>query len=1158
MVENEEATMEKCGVEGLDKSVLAWSTSYFAASVLGFIALHIWWKSSLQVIGGIAFVCMAVAFVINGIAIRFNGNNGTDDGKGVKGLFIAATVYYFLMTISAFLFAFIGHQAWHHYESTRPRFCGRSEMSLFVFLIFISAFVVIIGGVTTLARGDDVLVTDENPDDPYPDDPYQVPMSLEVTEIGSMIWNACHSLFLISLAIVLGMTAKSEPVTIGGLPNSLAAGGVVLLQCAVGIFRIILLSISASQDTKESMIYSVAPAIFNYSFLMSAFFIHNLIVTLFPNNDEIYVSKHGSQYSMENEEVDDFDAQQIHVSTGTATNSMAGLPSSRRNRTVSQLNQSETESFEQASKTAPPYGHTTLESEGVEVMGIPASKVSQKTFGILSTKLMSLLGGNQNQPSTSASLRQSPEVKNGHSGAINLSVDAGQAESPVTSFGSQILHKIKNGSLSSFGSQSLHKTNFSSQVVRKGKSPADESGSETTFGSQMLQKVKIDLKGITKPPEESNNILERAMGDVSSHLQKNDESETGSQVVKKEKPPAYGRDSENNFGSQMLQKVKGKQIVYEDASFTTFGSEMLQKVRPAYDDASETTFGSQMLQKVRMIYHKDESTFRAQMPQKEKMKQNPVIRSQAALNNIPEREMTDNEKNDAESETTFGSQVLKKENSRVFRSGFEKTSGSQMMQNVRIKQPVYEDASLTTFGSEMLQKRRPTYEDASETTFGSEMLQKVRRANNTDDTAMEEAGVEIIGVPRLHSTNRGLPMLNRLMTKKQDGIFLQAKEESLGSVNRFGSDSLQRVKNPEYESESDDTVTSFGSELLMKVKPRRLKHESEDSVAGRSTTFGSERLIKVRPKLKRSENDGSVTTFGSEVKAKVEHRACETMPMTAVTATEATKKQRSNVSPKLASAAISMKDLDSERDRPSSSRLTPHKTATDPAHLRNVDKVYNWMSKFLPMEGIKNASLHNAVAVDGETVESVREEFEIELGALHDDNAEAPKDTAPALMSRLRPTRKKKSYRKKYQHSRQEIDIPNAIDEDMDEESTTASSNGNECAQRLATMSGDAGIVSNKPMGPLPMLEDGEDSCHSFSTGTPVLGTYPFEDEILTEFLESRDDVYWNNPYERDSFSHTMPSAAHSEFGDYDADMTSSVSSVYLNKIPLFPSMDKE
>jgi hypothetical protein len=168
-------------------------------------------------------------------------------------------------------------------------------MTLFLVLNTAAAGVIAFACISaTISDGEEVLV--ESTFDEYPSDPYSVPLSLEFLNIGTGIWNASYALFLIVIGMIWGTVTKHDPTFVAGMPNSLAAAGIIISQIAYGIFRIVVLSF---HNYRDSPLYKAQPIIFHYTMLMVAFFVHNLIVSIYPKRR---TRDHEDDYKYDDEE----------------------------------------------------------------------------------------------------------------------------------------------------------------------------------------------------------------------------------------------------------------------------------------------------------------------------------------------------------------------------------------------------------------------------------------------------------------------------------------------------------------------------------------------------------------------------------------------------------------------------------------------------------------------------------------------------------------------------------------------------------------------------------------------------------------------------------------------------------------------------------------
>ncbi|KAL3916762.1 MAG: hypothetical protein SGILL_005032, partial [Bacillariaceae sp.] len=888
IVENEETDMEKCGSEGVDNSVLAWSTSYFIANVIAFLGLHVCWKSTQRFTAGVAFGLITLAMVFNGIIANFYGNSGTDDGQGMKGYYILASMFYILMTGAAFLLAFVGHRSWQLIEGPTPKFCGRTEMFLFLILLTLAAVVVVFGCISTLTKGNDVIV--DNVFDEFPEDQYAVPLSLEFLNIGAAVWNACFSCFLIALAVVWGFCAREDPIIVAGMPNSMAAGGIVLIQLVVGIYRAVLLAMENTEDddVRDSIAYRAAPVIIHYGIMISAFFAHNLIVSIFPKyEDDLYDPKQGVSV----------DAEDIEANGAVAVAGAAGTTAALGKGRSVDSESDEQEEIENGDKMKRANSDMTGTSQGTDLSAVASlqaaggNKADEKD---VESQGVEVVGhrANENEPNIqetsgffsrmTRNFRKPKDQKNVESlnyvsrntNAVDkdrkMNDDASECSDEDTSFGSLVFQKIvrkptyESGSDTSFGSMVYTK------VARKKKSTEpqlmavspnidvpvheeeralDENDDQTSFGSQVFTKV-IPRTARNEKPKIDNEDADSA------------QTSFGSQVFTKVKPQQVRVDNDNadsdqtSFGSQVFTKLKSSSVengsgkmksekpasilkssqtrsavpiaartVKEDGSVsvlqsneTSFGSMVLKKVEQkpvANETGSETSFGSTKLQTVKKktIQNHDGDS----------MTENPGIEVQA---------------------------VSRASSMKSSRSFFARAASSFRRSRTAVDNDGTESkrelaSNQTSFGSQVLEKipaKKLVYESASETTFGSDVLPlaNVKHVANDPYSLTEDAGIEVVGLEA---------------SRKMTG------QEALDEESSFGSEILPLGLPTQADRDDESEQTSFGSQVLQLGLPTQGRREVESE----QTSFGSQVLHLGLPTQGRREVESEQTSFGSEV-----------------------------------------------------------------------------------------------------------------------------------------------------------------------------------------------------------------------------------------------------------------------------------------------------
>ena len=278
-------TME-CQTDRVDNLVLIWSTHFFNASIVGCLSLHLLvvqycrsGDSSLKgtratSFGGAALACISLAFISNGVSyVFFESSEGSDDLNNNKVYYVSTVVSYILMGISSIIFLGLSRIASNKMIGVRYR-CCRIESIVFVVLnIAATIYVVLICVLEVTSQSEDnTLDTGAMSEDPY-----------RLLRFGQRLWNLSYILVILSVATVLGSLAKQDTVFVMGLPNSLAAAAMIILQLIEAALRILLLVFSKGtydENPQESATKKIAPIIFGYTALMTAFFAHNLIISL--------------------------------------------------------------------------------------------------------------------------------------------------------------------------------------------------------------------------------------------------------------------------------------------------------------------------------------------------------------------------------------------------------------------------------------------------------------------------------------------------------------------------------------------------------------------------------------------------------------------------------------------------------------------------------------------------------------------------------------------------------------------------------------------------------------------------------------------------------------------------------------------------------------
>jgi len=274
----------ECGANREDNLIWMWTMHFFNASIMGCLSLHLLVYrqcyrpgdsgTGTTLLGGFALACMSLAFMTKGVILISLEDN---DEKGFKGNYISTAVFYALMGMSSILFGIL-----FHLTSKR----GKTQMILFIVLnIIATILIVFVCVLVASSQPEDHL--DNAATDEYLENPSQLPFLLQLLGIGQGLWNASYSLFLLSIAFVWGSMAKQNVVFVMGLPNSLAAAGIIIAQLTVGIFRLlVIINKSNNGETLEdSTTHKLSSLFLEYVMLMTAFFAHNLIFSFLSEED---------------------------------------------------------------------------------------------------------------------------------------------------------------------------------------------------------------------------------------------------------------------------------------------------------------------------------------------------------------------------------------------------------------------------------------------------------------------------------------------------------------------------------------------------------------------------------------------------------------------------------------------------------------------------------------------------------------------------------------------------------------------------------------------------------------------------------------------------------------------------------------------------------
>ena len=295
---------EECNNEGIDNTVLGWSTDFFVAIVVAILTIHLYMMTNKQKnLCSLAFTGLSIGFLLKGFVTMYFGNSGIDDSMGMKGYYIITMFQYAFWTTSVVFLGMLVQTSWK-LLSEGGQVCGLLEYKVAVILNILSAVAVITGclwgGLAwwNVVPGPFDKYTYEDVDD---DDKW---IPSELLKIGQLAWHGSYSLCLVAAAYVWGALSKENPVIIGGLLNSVAATGIILAQIAlVGIvvYYAVTDEVGISKGWALTESTSISSTLVDYFMMMSINFIHNLLYTFFRDTDESTKKKFRSVLSRMND-----------------------------------------------------------------------------------------------------------------------------------------------------------------------------------------------------------------------------------------------------------------------------------------------------------------------------------------------------------------------------------------------------------------------------------------------------------------------------------------------------------------------------------------------------------------------------------------------------------------------------------------------------------------------------------------------------------------------------------------------------------------------------------------------------------------------------------------------------------------------------------------
>jgi hypothetical protein len=322
---------EPCNSEGLDNTILGWSTDYYIAFWFFVLPLHILcgnstneateatkkYNRTVKRNAAAAFISMGIAYILGGLGHSVYTNSGFDDNAGQQGFYITWAVAFTFMTLSVER----TYRLVRHVALPVTTICCNIALFLTVsFWLVVCAWIVTAAGYIWCATENDLHV-DNTIDDVPPfgdeDDNATPQQCLQLAAIGEITWYVCFAIFWIPAGISLRTSviqkqqsandSSSSPRTllVYGFPASWAAIMVSIIPWTFGIMLIVYAGVAATVlDVDATEVYGTiyGAVIYHYGMLLGYYLFHNIAYALLtettsnstPTNDTTSPTTAGS------------------------------------------------------------------------------------------------------------------------------------------------------------------------------------------------------------------------------------------------------------------------------------------------------------------------------------------------------------------------------------------------------------------------------------------------------------------------------------------------------------------------------------------------------------------------------------------------------------------------------------------------------------------------------------------------------------------------------------------------------------------------------------------------------------------------------------------------------------------------------------------------
>ena len=283
------STTTECRGEGTDNAPIAYLGQFFVSGIISLLGIHIMisLKNGPRCKASIAFLVWAAAHAIWGLIGWKYGNDGTEDGKGLRIYFFLNLLAYGLHTEALMQIASLASRLWFTlFEEYKPPMCSNLMMRCLQFTLGLVT-ATIVGGSLWCGFTPDIWVKESL--DKYPNDmDLPVHQCIQIVDIAQLVYTFASALVWISISVLFGAAANQQIAEwdqwyfVWGIPTPLAAAAVVGCQASLVFFHLLayLVVQKHAQDEPDNVVLTVGSIAYNYANLMTGYFVHSLVCSM--------------------------------------------------------------------------------------------------------------------------------------------------------------------------------------------------------------------------------------------------------------------------------------------------------------------------------------------------------------------------------------------------------------------------------------------------------------------------------------------------------------------------------------------------------------------------------------------------------------------------------------------------------------------------------------------------------------------------------------------------------------------------------------------------------------------------------------------------------------------------------------------------------------